>query len=73
MRVRSISGAGDVNGDSYADLIVGAGTWVTTVARNAGEAYVVFGKAGFFGNDVRITLSDGMTMVDRRVDRPDQP
>ncbi len=33
---RSVSGAGDVNGDGLPDLIVGA----------RGESYVVFGKAG---------------------------
>ncbi len=52
---RQISGAGDVNGDGYADLIVGARfADVTTSDRNtrdnAGEAYVVFGKASDFGN-----------------------
>ncbi len=42
---RSVSGAGDVNGDDLADLIVGA--WVADPAgvNAAGESYVVFGKA----------------------------
>ena len=61
----SVSDAGDVNGDGYADLIVGANRGDDGDDR-AGEAYVVFGKADDFGNDVRITLGDD-TMVDRRV------
>ncbi len=45
----SVSGAGDVNGDGYADLIVGANNG-DDGGTNAGEAYVVFGKASGFGN-----------------------
>lgn len=42
---RSVSGAGDVNGDGLADLIVGA-AWADPGGRlNAGESYVVFGKS----------------------------
>ncbi len=39
----SVSGAGDVNGDGLADLIVGADRAGIV---NTGESYVVFGKAG---------------------------
>ncbi len=41
----SVSGAGDVNGDGLADVVVGA--WGADAAGNnrAGESYVVFGKA----------------------------
>ena len=39
IRVRSVSGAGDVNGDGLADLIVGA-----PFDLPAGKSYVVFGK-----------------------------
>ncbi len=62
----SVAGAGDVNGDGYADLIVGANRG-DDGGGSAGEAYVVFGKESDFGEDVSNTLSDGMTMVDRRV------
>jgi len=42
---RSVSSAGDVNGDGFDDLIVGASLGGT----GAGEAYVVFGAASGFG------------------------
>ncbi len=45
---RSVSGAGDVNGDGYDDLIIGAtegdGTSIA-VRNNSGESYIVFGGA----------------------------
>ncbi len=42
---RSVSGAGDVNGDGYADLIIGAHAADTMGNTDAGESYVVFGKS----------------------------
>ncbi|MCP2671093.1 hypothetical protein NHF40_09180 [Maricaulaceae bacterium EIL42A08] len=47
----SVSSAGDVNGDGYDDLIVGAYLGDDD-GSNAGEAYVVFGSAAGFGVDV---------------------
>src|SRR6185295_12094247 len=44
----SVSSAGDVNGDGFADLIVGA-PYGDDGGNAAGEAYVVFGKASGFG------------------------
>ena len=47
----SVSAAGDVNGDGFDDLIVGASRG-DDGGGNAGEAYVVFGAASGFGTDV---------------------
>jgi hypothetical protein len=43
---RSVSGAGDVNGDGLADLVVGAPEFSTSGRGLVGQSYVVFGKAG---------------------------
>ncbi len=43
---RSVSAAGDVNKDGFADLIVGANGNNSDVGTRDGAAYVVFGKAG---------------------------
>ena len=48
----SVSGAGDVNGDGVADLIIGA----PNTNSNAGASYVVFGKPDI-GSSGNITLS----------------
>lgn len=40
----SVSGVGDVNGDSRADVIVGAPLADANARQNSGSAYVVFGK-----------------------------
>ena len=47
----SVSAAGDINGDGFGDLIVGANGGNDGGLR-AGEAYVVFGSAGGFGTSV---------------------
>jgi hypothetical protein len=48
---RSVSSAGDVNGDGFDDIIVGA--WFAdgdgNLEPNAGESYVIFGKEDGFG------------------------
>lgn len=46
----SVSAAGDINGDGYADLLVGANTGSTS---NQGRVYVVYGRA----NNSSINLS----------------
>jgi hypothetical protein len=42
----AVAGAGDVNGDGLADLIVGAPRVDQSDEQNAGAAYVVYGKRG---------------------------
>ena len=47
---RSVASAGDVNGDGFADLIVGA-SGADPNGTDSGASYVVFGKAsGFAAN-----------------------
>ena len=46
---RSVAGAGDINGDGFADLIVGA-YYASPNGSYSGASYVVFGKAGSFPN-----------------------
>ncbi len=50
----SVSGASDVNGDGLADVIVGASGGDPGGINNAGESYVVFGKA----DTAAVNLSD---------------
>ncbi|MDA1231320.1 MAG: integrin alpha [Planctomycetota bacterium] len=44
----SVSSAGDVNGDGFDDLIIGAHRADPGGVDRAGESYVVFGKSGGF-------------------------
>jgi Ca2+-binding RTX toxin-like protein len=53
----SVSGAGDVNGDGFGDIIVGAPG--AGPSADIGEAYVVFGKAGGFAASFDLSTLDG--------------
>ncbi len=57
---RSVSAAGDVNGDGFADLIVGA-YGADPNGSLSGAAWVVFGKAGGFDANLNISGLDGTT------------
>jgi Ca2+-binding RTX toxin-like protein len=48
----AVAGAGDVNGDGYDDVIVGAGRADVGAKTDAGSAYVVFGRADWSGTPV---------------------
>ncbi|CAN5448437.1 hypothetical protein BH10PSE7_BH10PSE7_07810 [soil metagenome] len=45
----SVASAGDVNGDGFDDLLIGAASANRSGIDSAGETYVVFGKAAGFG------------------------
>jgi hypothetical protein len=56
----SVDAAGDVNGDGFADLIVGAPTANPSDAKwMAGFSYVVFGKASGFAATLDLAALDG--------------
>src|SRR5688572_28612123 len=56
----SLSGAGDVNGDGFADLIIGA-RYSDGGGSNSGQVYVVFGKASGFTNIGNLDTISGST------------
>ncbi len=55
---RSVSGAGDVNGDGFDDVIVGA-SGADSNGRSAGSSYVVFGKDSGFDAQMDLSTLDG--------------
>ena len=54
----SVSTAGDVNGDGFDDLIVGA-VGADSNGTNSGSSYVVFGKASGFSAAMDLSSFDG--------------
>ena len=51
----SVSSAGDVNGDGFDDLIIGAPNGIIY----AGQSYVVFGSNSGFGADLNLSALNG--------------
>ncbi|EDX83171.1 type I secretion target GGXGXDXXX repeat protein domain protein [Synechococcus sp. PCC 7335] len=54
----SVSGAGDVNGDGFDDLIIGASA-ADPNGRSSGESYVVFGRDSVFDATFELSSLDG--------------
>ncbi len=69
----SIAGAGDINGDGVADIMIGVPSSSAGGVSSGGSTYVVFGKntsvAGAFAATVDITTLDGTTGL--RIDGSD--
>ncbi len=55
----SVDTAGDVNGDGFDDVIIGALLADPNNNSNAGSSYVVFGKSGGFSASIDLTTLDG--------------
>jgi hypothetical protein len=56
---RSVSSAGDVNGDGFDDLIIGAAAADPNGIPNAGQSYVVFGSNTGFGASFNLSALNG--------------
>ncbi len=55
----SVSGAGDLNGDGFADLVISAPGYDLIGAKDVGAAYVVFGMRGGFASAINLGSLDG--------------
>ncbi|EDX84665.1 FG-GAP repeat domain protein [Synechococcus sp. PCC 7335] len=55
---RSVSGAGDINGDGIDDIIIGAPS-ANPNGNDSGESYVVFGSSTGFGATLDLSSLDG--------------
>lgn len=60
----SVSGAGDFNGDGFADLIIGAPSSDPSGLHLAGVSYLLFGKAGGFAAALDLATLDGADGVE---------
>ena len=52
----ALSAAGDVNGDGYADILIAAPYAESPGRSDSGEAYLLFGKAGGFSGDLKLSV-----------------
>ena len=56
----AVSSAGDINGDGFADLLIGAASAEYSAITNTGQTYVVFGAASF-GASLAVSSLNGTT------------
>ncbi|MEO1210419.1 MAG: hypothetical protein AAFX78_12825 [Cyanobacteria bacterium J06638_20] len=69
----SVSGAGDINGDGFDDLIIGASFADPNGNNTAGESYVVFGRDQGFAASLNLAdLNGGNGFVINGIDRNDR-
>ncbi|HET6161309.1 MAG TPA: Ig-like domain-containing protein [Dongiaceae bacterium] len=57
----SVSSAGDLNGDGFDDVIVGAASYFSPSFGSSGATYVVFGKENGFDATLDLSTLDGKT------------
>ncbi|MBW4641106.1 MAG: FG-GAP repeat protein [Gloeocapsa sp. UFS-A4-WI-NPMV-4B04] len=55
----SVSNAGDVNGDGFDDILIGAPSATRNGQNGAGESYVVFGSSGGFSANFNLSTLNG--------------
>ena len=55
----TLSGAGDINGDGFDDILIGARYAAPNGNSRAGESYVVFGAASSFSDSLDLSSLDG--------------
>ena len=56
---KSVSNAGDINGDGFDDIVIGASNADSNGLTNNGVSYVVFGKASGFSSTLDMSTLDG--------------
>ena len=57
---RSVSGAGDINGDGIVDIVIGAPSGGSSGNGRTGESYVVFGSNGGFSSSLNLSSLNGI-------------
>ena len=65
---RSVASAGDINGDGYADILIGADTASNNGRASSGSSYVIFGKAAGFGTIDLANLGTAGFRIDGEVE-----
>jgi len=54
----SVSSAGDINGDGYDDILIGANEYSNTLLGTGGKTYLILGSAGGFANNINLSKSN---------------